>query len=255
MTSTPPATNVAQHTMDQQDVLLTAEQNARMFNGLSPHYDRLNRILSLGLDHSWRRRAVALLAPVPAGAYLDIGCGTGDLCVELLRQQPEASVTGIDPAADMLDLARRKLERIQPPNRATFQTGDACALPYPDDQFDGIVSAFCIRNIVDRASAFAEMARVTRAGGRVVTLELTRPRHALLRWGHRVYSRVIVPLAGRLVSQGDAYQYLNDSVAQFPSPELLANEMRAAGLDKVDIFPLTGGTVTIIVANSKEGRP
>lgn len=239
---------ILKQTADATHSLLTSEQNARMFNRVSHHYDRLNRILSLGLDCSWRRRAIALLTPVSAGHYLDIGCGTGDLALEMLRQADDTTVIGIDPAAGMLDYARAKCEEAGIVEHMTFTVGNACALSYPQHTFDGVMSAFCIRNIANRPAAFAEMVRVTRPNGRIMALELTRPQNPLLKFAHRVHSATLIPLASRLVSQSRAYRYLNKSVAQFPSPASLAAEMRAAGMVNIETHPLTGGIVTVFVA-------
>ncbi len=236
------------------DALLTADQNAQMFNGLSPLYDRLNRILSLGLDHFWRRRAIALLDPVKGGHYLDIGCGTGDLSMELIRQQPSATIVGIDPAEEMLRLAKIKFESKGCFQKIEFASEDACAITFSDNSFDGVISAFCIRNISDRSSAFAEMVRVTKPGGYVMALELTRPRNLILRLTHWMHSRWLVPLAGRLVSQGSAYRYLNDSVEKFPPSEVISEEMSRAGIDSVTTHPLTGGTVTVFLGRVKQDQ-
>jgi len=214
----------------------------RMFNGIARRYDRANHLMSLGLDRGWRRRAVEALSPRSGGRYLDVGCGTGDVALEILRRCPGASVVGIDPALGMLRVAGEKLEGV------ALLAGDATALAFRDGAFDGAISAFCIRNVADRAMAFAEMRRVLVPGGRVVILELTLPTNPLLRFGHWLYNRTIVPVVGRLLTRAKSpFRYLVDSVRDFPRAEAVLSMMAEAGLRQPRHLPLTGGTATLFV--------
>ena len=197
------------HTAEGADALLTADENRRMFEAIVPRYDLLNRVLSLGMDRGWRRRAVRALGPVPGGRYLDVGCGTGVLCIEILRQAPACSVLGIDPAGAMLEFARKKVDSLDLAGEVRFEPGDVCALEHDENAFEGVISAFCIRNLTDRATAFREMRRVTKPGGTIVALELSRPRNPFLRLCHRAYNRTIVPLIGKLLSHGDGQTHAN----------------------------------------------
>ena len=234
-----------------RDSLMSPEDNRRMFDGLARKYDRMNRLVSLGQDRWWRRKAVARLDPQPGRRYLDVGCGTGDMILEILRQCPGAEVVGIDPAENMLAVANAKLHRTDAADAVTLQTGDGMGLTFDDASFAGVVSAFCIRNIPDRLRAFREMRRVLAPGGQAVILELTVPRSRIVRWGHRLYTRRIVPLAGRLVARSrESYQYLVDSVEDFPVSSQVAEMMIAAGFESAECIPLSGGTVTLFVAHT-----
>lgn len=236
-------------TDDCRDSLMAPDDNRRMFDAIARRYDLMNAVLSLGLDRLWRRRAVGALAPRPGGRYLDIGCGTGDVGIEILRQCGGASVIGLDPAERMLDIARAKVAAAGLARAITLRAGDAADLPFDDGQFAGVVTAFCIRNVADRLRAVTEMHRVLAPGGRVVILELSVPSNPLLAAGHRLYNRCLVPLAGRIIARSrGAYQYLVDSVADFPrAPEVLATLARA-GFDDPCGCPIHGGIVTIFTA-------
>jgi demethylmenaquinone methyltransferase/2-methoxy-6-polyprenyl-1,4-benzoquinol methylase len=234
------------------DALISAGENRRMFDAIAPRYDRMNRLLSFGLDMWWRRIAIDALAPRSGGHYLDLGCGTGDLAFAISRRAPAATVVGLDPAERMLDVARQRLSSAPTPN-VTFRTGDASASGMPDSTLDGVITAFCVRNLTNRRAAWAEIMRTLSPGGRLVILELTRPRNALLRTLHRVYTRGCVPVLGRLFANGQAYRYLVDSVEQFASPECIATELRLAGFAPPTVRPLTGGVVTLIVTQRPGG--
>lgn len=225
--------------------LQTAGENRRMFDGISPRYDRMNAILSLGLDRRWRRRAVETLGPAAGERYLDAGCGTGDLCRAILREAPAASVTGLDVSPGMLGLAAVKLRGAGVADRAHLCEGDVTAMSFGDASFHGVISAFCIRNVTDRLRGMKEMRRVLRPGGRAVILELTRPRSALVRFGHRLYGGTVVPLVAAMLSDAGAYRYLTRSIALFPDPDRLADLMGEAGFARVAHRPLSGGIVTL----------
>lgn len=231
------------------DALISAEENRRMFDQIAGRYDLLNALMSLGMHRTWRKRAVARLLAAQGTKYLDIGCGTGDIAIAVLRQAPGAHVTGIDLSEDMLTLAITKTEKARLSSRATYQTGDATTLAFPAVTFDGIISAFCLRNITDRATALREMRRVLRPNGSLVILELTPPRNPIMKVIHQIHTRGVVPLLGRLLSQGNAYRYLADSIAHFPQPARIDEELKQAGFVGTKWTPLTGGVVTLF-----EGR-
>jgi len=152
-----------------------------MFDRIAGRYDLLNRLMSFGLDRRWRRRAVQLLEPSGANSYLDLGCGTGDISLEILRQAPESDVVGVDPAEKMLRIAQTRISKANMHNRVNLVVGDALSLEFGDNSFAGIASAFCIRNITDRRKALAEMNRTLSPGGRLVLLELTATDNPILR--------------------------------------------------------------------------
>ena len=227
----------------ERDSLIPADENRRMFDAIARRYDVMNRLISLGQDRRWRRRAVDALGVAPGGCYLDIGTGTGDLCVEILRREPAARVTGIDPAEGMLAIARDNLRRAG--GSAALEVGDALALPYADRSFDGAISAFVIRNVEDRVQALREMRRVVRPNGTIVILELTVPRGRIMRLLHRLFGVTLLPLAARALSNKEAYRYLVKSVREFPAPDQFIGLMRQAGIREPACTPLSGGIVTV----------
>jgi demethylmenaquinone methyltransferase/2-methoxy-6-polyprenyl-1,4-benzoquinol methylase len=241
-TGTGPATEQPPKT--GQD-FMSADENRRMFDDIAGRYDLLNHLLSFGMDRGWRRRAVESLAPQPGKTYLDVGCGTGDLCVEILRREPAAAVIGLDLSEAMLARAGRKLSDRGLSAPVRLLQGDATALAFEDSALDGVVSGFCIRNITDRPAAFLEMQRVTRAGGGLAVLELTTPGGRCLRALHRFYNRHVVPFVGGLLSRGAAYRYLADSIADFPCPDTVRAQLASAGWADVAARPLNGGIVTL----------
>lgn len=231
-----------------RDSLLSAEDNRLMFNRIARWYDFMNRLLSLRQDVRWRRKAVAELAPVDGARYLDVGCGTGDMAIEIVRRCPRAAVVGIDPAEKMLSIARKKTTHAGLERALSFQVGDGMHIEFPDESFAGAVCAFCIRNITHRSKAMTEMNRVLTRGSRLVILESTTPANSVLRFGHKLYSRCIIPTAGRLIARsGRAYRYLVDSIETLPRPEKLAEMLTQAGFQDVRCIPLLGGSATVFV--------
>jgi demethylmenaquinone methyltransferase/2-methoxy-6-polyprenyl-1,4-benzoquinol methylase len=213
-----------------------------MFDRISPSYDRMNRLMSMGLDGRWRRLGVRMSGVVPGGAALDVCCGTGDFAVELRRTVgPSGRVVGLVFAPEMLAVARAKSPVVD------WIEGDALALPFADNEFAATTVGFGVRNLSDLERGFAEMARVVRPGGKVVCLELTTP-PAPIRPFSQLWTDRGVPVLGRLVA-GDAaaYAYLPQSVHRFPPAGELAEIMRGAGLEGVTYRRLMLGVVAIHV--------
>jgi len=230
---------------------MSAGENRRMFDRIARRYDLLNRLLSLGMDRYWRRTAVRALAPQNGERFLDVGCGTGDVAIEIVRQAPRASVVGIDPARAMLEIAEARIREASLSDRVAFRPVDVKAADSPDASFDGVACAFCIRNIPDRPAALERMRKLLRPGGRAVILELTRPSIKLVRLAHRLYNRWIVPLAGRFLSpRAEAYRYLVESIECFPDPQAILDAMSDAGFENVSLRGLTAGVVTIFTGNA-----
>ncbi len=233
------------------DSLLAADANRLMFDRLAPRYDLFNSLASLGLDRGWRREAVRALAPRDGGRYLDIGCGTGDLSLEILRQAPGAYVVGVDPAPQMLRLGVAKVGRAGMGGHVSLAIGDACDLPFSDGSFDGLASAFALRSFVDRERAFREMRRVLAPAGRAVLLELSVPTNPLLRVGYRFHTRLLGRLIGWLVLGRLApYRFLLESINRFPPPHLLLQSLEASGLTHLSWRSLSGGVARLCVAHS-----
>lgn len=220
-----------------------------MFEAVSPRYDLLNRLLSLGQDGRWRRRA-RLAAEITAGErVLDVATGTADLALTLAAVAPGTRVTGIDFCVPMLKVAKRKLDRRRDESRIALAAGDALRLPFRDSSFDVVSVGFGVRNFQDLGAGLAEMRRVLKPGGRVVILEFSTPETRLQRWLTGPYLR-IVPLAGRVISRSgtDAYRYLAESIRRFPGREAFACLLGASGFVEVRSVSLMLGLVAIHVA-------
>ena len=216
---------------------LPEPQVRAMFDRIARIYDPLNTVMTAGMHHAWRRRAVDLAGVGPGSRALDVATGTGDLALELASRG--AAVTGMDFSPAMLELARVKAPAIQ------FDEGDALALRYGDAEFDAVTVGFGARNFGDLDQGLSEMARVTKPGGRVVVLEITTPQRAPLSWFFRAWFDRIVPLLGRVAGDSDAYTYLPNSVRRFPGPDALGASMAAAGLADVRWILTAGGIIAI----------
>jgi demethylmenaquinone methyltransferase/2-methoxy-6-polyprenyl-1,4-benzoquinol methylase len=233
-------------TEDSQQVnLTTARENCALFSAVAARYDLLNHLLSFGLDKSWRRRAVAALAP-GSDCYLDIGCGTGDIALEILRQSPASRVIGIDPCEAMLAIGWKKVIAAGRGGEIDLQTGEVLEMKFPEACFAGAITAFCLRNVTDRRLALLETRRVLRPGARLVILELATPPRGIMRRLFRVYEKGVMPVWARL-SQPAAYNYLIESMAAFPPPEKVLGLLRAIGFQELRHTPLTGGLVNLFV--------
>ena len=205
----------------------------RLFGSISTRYDLLNRLISFGMDQSWRRQAVAECHLPPDGRLLDAATGTGDMTLEALRQYPGATITGLDLTAGMLQRAGEKAAATLDQPLRLLQ-GNALDLPFPDNHFDTAISGFMMRNVGDVSRAFAEQVRVVRPGGRVVCLEITRPQVWPANWIFWAYFYGLVPLLGSLVSgRPAAYTYLPRSVARFFTAGEVQDIMEKAGLREV----------------------
>lgn len=232
------------HESGGRDTLISAEENRAMFDRIAEKYDAANRVISMGMDRAWRRKTVNLLCPFRGGRYLDVGAGTGDLAFEILRQADGATVDGIDPAEQMLEIARDKAARRGTGDAASFFAADALELPMENETYDGIVSGFCFRNIEHRQKALQEMLRVLKPGGKLVVLEATYPANPLVRLGYRLYAP-LVPIIGKMLGGGAAYKYLVDSIEDFPTPGTVVEMFQTAGFAEVGCKPLAFGAVCV----------
>lgn len=224
-----------------------------MFDQIAERYDLLNRVMSMGVDRGWRKKAVAALALPPGAQVLDLATGTGDLALQIARQHEDATVVGTDPSVGMLEIGIDKAARAGLAERVQLQEGDAQALPFDDDRFDGCSIAFGIRNVPDRAAALAEMARVTKPGGRVAILELSDPKVGVLSPLARFHIHQVIPRIGGILSGSREYRYLEESIAAFPPPVEFANLMESCGLRVLQVVPLTFGACTLFVAEPEPG--
>jgi demethylmenaquinone methyltransferase/2-methoxy-6-polyprenyl-1,4-benzoquinol methylase len=206
-----------------------------MFDRIAPVYDAMNRVMTAGLDRSWRRLTVEAVVQ-PGDRVLDACCGTGDLAVAAEREG--GIVTGLDFSPRMLERARKKSETV------TWIEGDLLALPFDDGSFDAATVGFGVRNVADLEAALAELHRVLRPGGRLAILEITQPRGGLRPFFSLWFER-IVPLLGKILPGGKAYTYLPASVRRFPGAEELAALLEQRGFEQVR-FRLLGGTIVAL---------
>jgi demethylmenaquinone methyltransferase/2-methoxy-6-polyprenyl-1,4-benzoquinol methylase len=214
---------------------LNAEGVRVMFDRIAPVYDAMNRIMTAGLDRSWRRLAAHSVVR-PGNRVLDACCGTGDLALACV--EAGGDVTGIDFSEAMLARAARKSSAVE------WRRGDLLALPFPAGSFDAATVGFGVRNVEDLPGALAELRRVLAPGGRVAVLEITRPSGVLALF-YRLWFDVLVPLLGRVLPGGWAYSYLPASVRRFPGPAELAKLLAAAGFVRVRYRLLAGGIVAL----------
>jgi demethylmenaquinone methyltransferase/2-methoxy-6-polyprenyl-1,4-benzoquinol methylase len=216
----------------------------RMFADIARRYDLLNAILSFGCDRGWRRFAIAQIEGIPHESILDLATGTGKIALLAASRNPASIVIGVDFCPEMLDVARSS--KHPSVNRVHLVQGDALQLPFPDNTFDCITIGFALRNVTSIASLFAEMARVAKPGGKMVSLELTRPSARVLEPLHKLYINVVIRCIGGIISgKWDAYTYLPRSILEFPSPQEVQKVMEAAGWRNVEIHRLTFGTATV----------
>jgi demethylmenaquinone methyltransferase/2-methoxy-6-polyprenyl-1,4-benzoquinol methylase len=214
-----------------------------MFDRIAPIYDRMNTLMTAGLDARWRRDAVRATGLRTGMSAVDVACGSGALTRMLAaRVGPTGRVTGLDISEAMLREAER---RRRPDGADAYAIGDALVLPLDDAAVDAATIAFGLRNVTDYRRCLAELARVTRTGGRVVVLEIATPSGGPGRWVARLWFERLVPLIGRLAGGGAAYRYLPESVRRYPNPEEVAAHMRAVGLAGVRWRRLASGMVTL----------
>jgi demethylmenaquinone methyltransferase / 2-methoxy-6-polyprenyl-1,4-benzoquinol methylase len=215
-----------------------------MFDRIAGPYDLMNSVMTAGLHHRWRQRAVDLARVGPGATALDVATGTGDLAIELASRG--ADVTGSDFSQGMLDVARRKAPNLR------WEHGNALELPYADGSFDAATVGFGARNFSDLDRGLREMARVVRPGGRVVVLEITTPQKPPLSTFFSLWFDRIVPMLGKLAKEPEAYTYLPNSVKRFPGPRDLGGMLAGAGL--VDVrWILTAGGIIALHSGTKGG--
>ena len=213
-----------------------------MFGSISRRYDLANHLLSCGCDFFWRKRAAAIVKSWNPNKIVDLATGTGDLALTLERFLPSAEITGADFSEEMLAVAKAKGVR-------RTIVADALALPFADQSFDCVTIAFGLRNIKDWSAALREMARVLKSGGHVLVMEFSLPSMSILRSVYRFYLHRVMPIFGAFLTQKKtAYDYLGESIEQFPGGDALVKLIEANGFRDATAQPLTGGIVTIYTA-------
>lgn len=206
------------------------KQISRMFDTISPAYDLMNRIISMGQDRRWRRSAIKEIAGCKDGDILDIATGTGDMAFMIYDMILPHAITGCDISEGMLDMARKKAAAAGLDKKITFCNGDCSALPFKDAAFDAVTVAFGVRNFKDLKLGLSEISRVLKPGGKVSILELTVPENPLYRLGYDIYTKTVIPLLGRIIAKDFmAYEYLGESIHAMPQGKRMVALMESAG--------------------------
>ncbi|RMG27086.1 MAG: bifunctional demethylmenaquinone methyltransferase/2-methoxy-6-polyprenyl-1,4-benzoquinol methylase UbiE [Armatimonadetes bacterium] len=217
------------------------EQVREMFESISPTYDAMNSVMSLGLHRRWRAYAVRLLALEPGDSALDLCCGTGDFAYPLRKAVgSQGAIVGLDFSAQMLARAKQKDAPMTP------TLGDACALPFQEERFDAITVGWGLRNVADLDACLRECHRVLKPGGRLVSVDMAVPTNPVARLGARVVGGWILPTLGALVGRREAYTYLPKSTESFDSPESLARRMTQVGFTEPLIRRLFFGNIAVV---------
>ncbi|ATW23862.1 demethylmenaquinone methyltransferase [Candidatus Formimonas warabiya] len=222
-----------------------------MFDSIAAKYDFVNSLMSLGMDHRWRRFAVHRAEIRPGGVALDICCGTGKITLELARRVGlEGRVTGLDFSPRMLEVARQAVAASEFKEIINLIQGNALCLPFEDNSFDAVTVGWGLRNVPDIFTVVQEMMRVVRPGGMVVSLDMAKPELPVFKQAYWLYFEKIIPLLGKIGAHKEtAYQYLHQSARVFPHQKELARLFHEAGLEAACYHNLCGGVVAVV-----EGR-
>ena len=229
-----------------EDTTTFTLQTREMFTSIAPRYDFLNRLLSVGQDKYWRKRAVDLLDPMGRDYILDVATGTCDIVIEIASRNLSVRIFGIDFSQRMLDLGRTKVTQNNYDKSISFQIGSGEYLPFANESFDGVICAFGIRNFANVQMGLREFYRVLKPGGKIVILEFSVPQNQFLNAVYGCYFNLILPKIGNLISgHSNAYTYLPKSVANFPNQIKFVEWIEKTGFKKVSFAELTFGIVSI----------
>lgn len=216
-------------------------QVAEMFDNISPRYDLLNRVLSIGIDVYWRKKAISLLRPYQPQRILDVATGTGDFALEALALRPQ-QIIGVDISEGMLARGREKIAKKGLDKLITLQTGDSENLPFQEATFDAVTVAFGVRNFENLEKGLSNIYRVLKKDGTLLVLEFSKPKIFPIRQLYFLYFRYILPLIGKIISKDhSAYTYLPASVQQFPDGKDFLTVLEKTGFHQTKCVPLTFG--------------
>jgi demethylmenaquinone methyltransferase/2-methoxy-6-polyprenyl-1,4-benzoquinol methylase len=225
-----------------ESICRSGDQVRAMFGSIAPRYDLANHLLSCGFDFHWRKRAAQIVAGWNPNAIVDLATGTGDLALALAKALPKSEIIGADFSEEMLAVAKAKGVR-------RIMIADALALPFANRSFDCLTIAFGLRNIKDWSAALREMSRILITNGHVLIMEFSLPSMSFLRAIYRFYLHRMLPIFGAFLTQKKtAYDYLGESIEQFPGGDALLRLIEANGFRNAAAEPLTGGIVTIYTA-------
>ena len=235
----------------KNSTLSKKEQIAQMFDTISENYDRLNRVISFGIDIKWRKKVLQIVTQSNPKTILDIATGTGDLAI-LMAQTKAPKIIGLDISAGMLEVGKKKIQNKKLSNTIEMVLADSEEMPFEDSYFDAITVAFGVRNFENLEKGLAEILRVLKPNGVFVILETSVPNKTPYKQGYTFYSKNILPIIGTLFSKDNlAYGYLSESAAAFPYGEALNNILRKIGFIEVKAMPQTFGVATIYSATKK----
>ncbi len=224
------------------------EQVTQMFDKVSSNYDFLNRLLTFGIDVSWRKKVVKMVADQKAKMILDIATGTGDLAIMLAKGNPD-KVIGLDISKGMLEVGKKKVKQLNLDDKIEMVIGDSENLSYADNIFDAITVGFGVRNFEDLEKGLSEIYRVLKPKGTFVVLETSQPNKFPVKQGFTFYSKYIIPTVGKVFSKDKkAYQYLPESAAAFPYGNEFNNILLKTGFNTSTVYPQTFGISTIYQA-------
>ena len=224
------------------------EQVTQMFDKVSSNYDFLNRVLTFGIDVSWRKKVVKMVAEQKAKKILDIATGTGDLAIMLAKINPD-KVIGLDISKGMLEVGKKKVEELNLSDKIEMVIGDSENLSFADNTFDAITVGFGVRNFENLEKGLSEIYRVLKPKGIFVVLETSQPIKFPIKQGFKFYSKYIIPTVGKMFSKDkNAYQYLPESAAAFPFGEEFNNILLKTGFNTSKVYPQTFGISTIYQA-------
>lgn len=220
-----------------------------MFDNIASTYDTLNHRLSWNIDKSWRKKAIRRLAPFSPKTILDIATGTGDFAIMSAKMLLPKILIGADISDKMMEIGRQKVKEEGLDGIISFQKEDCLNLTFPSNTFDAVTAAFGIRNFQDLEKGLGEMYRVLKKGGHLCIIELTTPISFPMKQLFKIYSKVVLPFYGRLISKdSSAYDYLNKTIAAFPQGETMMNILQSAGFTKTSFTRLTFGICTMYIA-------
>ncbi|MCK4561697.1 MAG: bifunctional demethylmenaquinone methyltransferase/2-methoxy-6-polyprenyl-1,4-benzoquinol methylase UbiE [Flavobacteriaceae bacterium] len=221
------------------------EQVTQMFDNVSSNYDFLNRILTFGIDISWRKKVVKFVTDQNTKTVLDIATGTGDLAI-MLAQANVDDVNGLDISSGMLEVGKKKVIQLNLENKIKMILGDSEKLPFENHTFDAITVGFGVRNFEDLEKGLSEIYRVLKPKGVFVVLETSQPTKFPIKQGFAFYSKYIIPTVGKMFSKDkNAYSYLPESAAAFPYGEKFNNILLKIGFKSSEVYPQTFGAATI----------
>lgn len=225
------------------------EQVTKMFDNISGNYDDLNRVISFGIDVSWRKKVVALVKATNPKTILDIATGTGDLAINLAETNADR-IIGLDISNGMLEIGKQKVNKKGLESTIEMVLGDSENMPFEDNYFDAITVAFGVRNFEALEKGLAEIYRVLKPGGTFVILETSMPTKTPYKQGYKFYTKSILPIIGKVFSKDkSAYKYLCESASVFPFGEALNNILRKIGFINVNDLPQTFGVATIYTSS------